>query len=216
MKKILIASLIILLSVAVLILALKLRRLSPPEDYEYSLRSDIDADYYDQSALKDYYATGYAIGSFAREMWHDRGINVRFADSDNASDRAATQHYNGMKAYADSLGARLARSKQLKEQGLRNSDVKLLEDGSTTPEQLSLLRNYHALLLGKGERSSNVLTLQTQLTALGYVIPTDGYYWEETATAIRDFQGKHGLLISGIADEQTLQALLKAAPLKTH
>jgi Putative peptidoglycan binding domain len=215
MKKLIAPTIIVILSIAVLVMALRLRRLSPPEDYEYSFMADVDPDYYDQSALRDYYATGYAVGSFAREMWHERGIDVRFPSSDNASDQAATRHYNGMKAYADSLGARMARSKALKAEGLNNADIQLMEGTGLSLAQARLQRYYGAPQLLKGERSTGVLLLQQQLTKLGYIIPTDGYYWIETETAIRDFQTKQNIAVTGNAEAATLTALLKASPLKT-
>jgi hypothetical protein len=216
MKKILLASVIAALSIAVLVMALKLRRLSPPEDYEYPFRTDVDADYYDQVALRDYYATGYAVGSFAREMWKERGINVRFPESDDASDRAATLHYNGLKAYCDSLGGHLSRSLQLKSQGLSNADIKAMQDTGMRLEDAILLRTYGATQLRKGERSAGVLTLQQQLITLGYVMPSDGYFWIETEIGLREFQAKQNLLVTGDADAQTLRAISKSVPIKTH
>jgi Putative peptidoglycan binding domain len=216
MKKIIAPTIIVILSIAVLVMAMRLRRLSPPEDYEYSVRADVDADYYNQAALKDYYATAYAVGSFAREMWHERGIDVRFPSSDDASDQAATRHYNGMKAYADSLGARMARSKQLKAEGLTNADIQLMEGTGMGLAQARLHHAYGATQLPKGERSPGVMALQLQLTQLGYIIPTDGYYWLETEAAVRDFQTKQKLAATGTADAQTLTAILKASPIKTH
>jgi Putative peptidoglycan binding domain len=216
MKKIIAPSIIVILSIAVLVMAMKLRRLSPPEDFEYSYVADVDADYYDQAALKDYYATGYAVGSFAREMWHARGINVRFPEGDNASDQAATRHYNGMKAYCDSLGARMARSKQLKAQGLTNADIRAMEDLGLGAEDAKIHLIYGATKLIKGDRNAGVTILQNQLLQLGYVIPTDGYFWLETEAAVRDFQTKHQLGAIGNADRQTLMALLQNSPVKTH
>jgi Putative peptidoglycan binding domain len=216
MKKILLASVIATLSIAVLVMALKLRRLGPPEDYEYHFRTEIDADYYDQAALRDYYATGYAVGSFAREMWKERGINVRFPESDNTSDQVATLHYNGLKAYCDSLGARLSRSLQLKSRGLTNANIKVMEATGMGLEDAVLAHTYGATQLHKGERSPGVLTLQQQLITLGYVMPSDGYFWIETEVGIREFQAKQKLLATGDADAQTLRAISKSVPIKTH
>ena len=216
MKKILVASVFAALCIAVVVMAYKLRRLNPPADYEYSFRADVDADYYDQKALKDYYATAYAVGSFAREMWKDRGIDVRFPASDDAGAQAAALHYNGLKAYTDSLGNRLGRSKQLKAQGLTNVEIKHMETADISVADALVMHAYGAPMLGKGDRNPGVLRLQRQLLSLAYTIPTDGYYMLETEAAVKAFQLKEQLYASGVADLQTLSILSQKAPLKTH
>lgn len=62
MKKIIVGAVIVILGAIVLLQAMKLRSLRPAEDYEYAFRSDVDAGYFDQSALRDYHATGYEVG----------------------------------------------------------------------------------------------------------------------------------------------------------
>ncbi len=216
MKKILFASAIAALCIAVIVMAYKLRRLNPPADYEYSFRVDVDADYHDQKAIKDYYATGYAVGSFAREMWQERGLDVRFPTSDDAASQAATLHYNSLKAYTDSLGNRLSRSKNLKAQGLTNVEIKYMETADISLNDALAMHTYGAPMLTKGDRTAGVLLLQRQLLSLAYAIPTDGYYMLETEAAVKAFQVKEQLFASGVADLHTLSILSQKAPLKTH
>ncbi len=209
MKKILIAATIIVLAVVVVVQALRIRRLNPPETYEYTFREDIDLDYFDPNAVKAYYDTGYESGSFAREMWKNRGLNVRMPDSDDASNRVAVIRYNHLLAYTDSLGARLANSKKLKASGYTNYDIRRLQQEETTLDLIKLEKRFGASELKLGDKNKGVFELQAILIAQGYVMPHDGYFWGETETAVKAFQTKAKLFASGIANEETLKALIR-------
>lgn len=216
MKKIAVVAVVVGLSIVVWIQAMKLRSLHPSEDFEYAFRQDIDSDYHDQVALKDYFATAYEVGSFAREMWKSAGINVRFPDRDDAASKSAVRHYNSLKAYCDSLGVHLAHSKALKEKGFHNADVKGIEMGSVTVQDLRLLQSFGVTTLQKGDRNDGVKVLQSLLIAKGYQIPHDSYFWDETETAVRDYQTKLEKKATGIADAATLNALLEPASSPSH
>jgi YVTN family beta-propeller protein len=62
--------------------------------------------------------------------------------------------------------------------------------------------------LEKGNKSSEVTSLQKQLQAAGYFDgPVTGYYGTLTQQAVSKFQKTKGLAVNGIADEPTLKAL---------
>jgi Putative peptidoglycan binding domain len=65
-------------------------------------------------------------------------------------------------------------------------------------------------LIKPGARSSSVRSIQTRLNHLGYYVgPTgvDGVYGRYTASAVRSFQTKNGLLVDGIVGPRTLRAM---------
>lgn len=208
MKRILPFVIILVLAIVVVIQYRKLQRLSPPEAYEYQFRDDVDAGYHDPMTLRAYYDTGYMVGSFAREMWKSRGLNVRHPDSDNSADRIAVQRYNQLRATADSLGAQLARSTKLKAQGFNNNDIQAIEGGGVSPAYFKVQRTFGATTMQKGDQKPGVLWLQEKLAGAGYQIPLDGYFWTETETAVREYQKKNQLDATGIADWETLYHIM--------
>jgi len=56
-----------------------------------------------------------------------------------------------------------------------------------------------------------VLVLQDALNALGYRCPLDGYYFNETKNAVKDFQGDNGLTVDGIVGCNTWTKLTDLA-----
>ncbi|HHG86060.1 MAG TPA: peptidoglycan-binding protein [Bacteroidetes bacterium] len=204
MKKIAVILLIIVLAVIVCVQYAKLSRLSPPEAFEYTFREDVDLDYHNPAVLGDYYETGYAVGSYAREMWRNNGINVRIPESDNADDRRAAIHYNHLRAYTDSLGARLSRSLRMKKEGWNNVDIQAIESEGISPKALRIRKVFGKQSLVSGDKSRGVFVLQAFLIRKGYQIPHDGYYWTETEEAVRDYQNKNGLPGAGFATEKLL------------
>jgi murein L,D-transpeptidase YcbB/YkuD len=207
MKKIAIAVVIIVLAVIVCVQYSRLQSLSPPEAYEYTFRDDIDLDYHNPVIVREYFDTGYTVGSFAREMWHNRRLNVRMPNSDNAADRVAVTRYNHLRAYSDSLGARLSRSMSLKKEGFNNIDIAAMEGSSLSPREYRIQQVFGKGTLVRGDKTDGVWELQARLIAKGYVIPHDGYYWSETEIAVKDFQSKNGLSPTGVAYRETLRLL---------
>ena len=65
-----------------------------------------------------------------------------------------------------------------------------------------------AVSMKKGSRSYNVLFLQERLNQLGYNAgEADGIYDAETVTAVKAFQGDHGLQETGLVKDDTWQAV---------
>lgn len=208
MKKIIPYILVLGLAVVVLVQYFKLQSLNPPESYEYIFREDIDLDYHDPTALGAYYRAGHDAGSYAREQWRSKGINVRLPLSDDSEQAAASRHYNRLRAYADSLGARLSRSWEWKSKGFNNGEIIRLEREGVSPSELLVERTFGSSRLKKGDRTEGVWALQGLLIQKGYEIPHDGYFWEETTIAVRDYQQKNKLPVSGMADQKTLATLI--------
>lgn len=207
MKRILPYVLVLVLAVVVVVQYMKLQRLNPPEAFQYEFREDIDLDYHNPTAVGTYYETGRMAGTYARDVWRNEGIHV-FTPGDGLTDQAAAKHYNRLLSHADSLGARLARSLKFKNQGFNNADILRMENEGVSPKRLQVQREFGAELLKRGDESNGVYVLQGMLIPLGYEMPHDGYYWQETEVAVRAYQQKNGLPVSGIANLNTLLSLL--------
>ena len=208
MKRILPIVIILGLAIVVVIQYLKIRSLNPPDDYTYSLREDIDLNYYQASAVGDYYEKARELSGYAREVWHNDGIDVRMPDNDDPKDMDAARYYNQLQGYVDALGARLAQSKALKDEGYNNAEVKRLEEGATK-EELQVEKTFGGTFFKKGDENNGVWVIQELLIQKGYIMPHDGYYWEETQLAVREYQKKSQLPATGACDIKTLNQLLK-------
>jgi peptidoglycan hydrolase-like protein with peptidoglycan-binding domain len=68
--------------------------------------------------------------------------------------------------------------------------------------------------LKKGTRGNAVIELQQLLHREGWDGEADGIFGAATAAAVRDYQSRHGLVVDGIAGEQTLSTLRGHA--RTH
>lgn len=214
MKKLLPILISIGLAIVVLVQYLQLQRLSPAEDYSYTLREDIDLDYHNPTVVGAYYHAARQVGAFARQMWYSEDINVRLVDSDDPEEVAAGQYYVGLLAYADSLGARLARSARLKSKGYTNADIQQMEQGNFAPAQKQVQEIFGVPRLARGDRNEAVWVLQDLLIVRGHEIPHDGNFGDETRTAVRLFQERQKLLPTGVADSKTLAVLIEQSTQK--
>ncbi len=76
---------------------------------------------------------------------------------------------------------------------------------STNPPPINGLRDG---ILGPGETGQDVVTLQKALNqAINAGLTTDGDYGPGTERAVREFQQKNGLTVTGVAGPETLKAL---------
>lgn len=65
-------------------------------------------------------------------------------------------------------------------------------------------------LLRLNDQGPEVQSLQGSLRKLGFAVPIDGYYGYATFVAVREFQNKYGILVSGITNYDTWVALKRA------
>ena len=66
--------------------------------------------------------------------------------------------------------------------------------------------------LGNGGKGDLVIWAQQHLESAGEAVTPDGSYGSQTVAAVRDFQTKSGLPVTGQVDTATWQALLRYAP----
>lgn len=66
-----------------------------------------------------------------------------------------------------------------------------------------------------GSEGDLVVQLQQLLSRWGSKVKTDGKYTIGTLSAVKNYQKKNGLEVTGVCDEKTWQALMKVAKVKT-
>ena len=64
--------------------------------------------------------------------------------------------------------------------------------------------------LKEGSVSQNVLSVETILKGLGYSVTADGYFDSATQEAVKAYQQKEGLTVTGEVDEETAQKLMNS------
>ncbi|SFC97335.1 peptidoglycan-binding domain-containing protein [Algibacter pectinivorans] len=193
------------------------KRFTPPE-YEYVTNKNIDLNYHDRSFLLNYYKAVEDLNGHVITQWSANGIDVRNSDSDDEEELAA------ISKYTDKLGAvkfyedQLVKSKTLKDSGLTNANIKLLEtkgisiaefEKEKVQSKLIALFNDNISELRVGQKSVFVYELQKLLVKNGFDIPVDGLYKTITRDAILSFEEKNGLFPDGKVDLLTFEALLK-------
>lgn len=86
---------------------------------------------------------------------------------------------------------------------LQGEQITVVAPETPTPEPT---QSYTAL--SKGDKNDNVLDMQNRLYELGFLLDDrDGSFGSKTQTAVKLFQDKAGLSVTGIADQGTLSAL---------
>ncbi|MBQ8092219.1 MAG: peptidoglycan-binding protein [Clostridia bacterium] len=71
---------------------------------------------------------------------------------------------------------------------------------------------YYTTLSRSSRYNSAVVSLQSRLNALGYAAGTvDGYFGSRTYRAVRNFQSRNGLSVTGVADVTTQEILYSSA-----
>ncbi|MBO3698809.1 peptidoglycan-binding protein [Roseivirga sp. E12] len=187
---------------------LKDRRFNPPSAYDYPISEAIDKDYYDQLVVKEYYKTALEVGSYARSLWNNDGIDVRYMDKENFESTQATEYYELLRASAIILENKLLKSAERKKKGYNNDEIKMLEKG-ITPEDIEFMHKEHLLGLAIGSNGNDAMELQRMLNSKGDSIPVDGIFNTITRYRLRVFQTENGLFPSGQVDKETLKVLLK-------
>ncbi|MGW8123360.1 peptidoglycan-binding domain-containing protein [Roseivirga echinicomitans] len=209
MKRLLVIVILIGIISYITVQYLKDRRFNPPSAYDYALSEKIDTNFYDPVVLKNYYKTALEVGSYARSLWRNDKIDVRFINDEDFESTRATDLYNEMIATANMLQAKLELSAKLKSEGYSNYEVQMYFEQGLTPEELKLDRNYDLLGLKIGARGAAVWELQKLLNTNADSIPQDGIFNLITTNRLKTFQEKNGLFPSGEVDEKTLKALIK-------
>ena len=130
------------------------------------------------------------------EYWKSRGLNAH-ADKDNVE--MITRRINGgLNGFNDRKNY-LAKAKRIIPR-----DFKFANTDTTTTDVVSI----NVVVAKRGDRSSYVADLQNMLIKKGANIKADGIFGPATETAVKDFQTKNGLTVTGSIDTNTLNKMM--------
>lgn len=188
---------------------LKDRRFNPPSAYDYPISETIDKDYFDQLVVKEYYKNALEVGSYARSLWNNDGIDVRYMDKENFKSTQATEYYNLLIATTKMLENKLELSSKYRAEGYDKEQIKVIIEDGLTPEDIKLQERSYLLGLRIGVNGQEAMELQQMLNDKGDSLVVDGIFNTITRYRLRVFQTENGLYPSGSVDEKTLKALLK-------
>lgn len=183
-------------------------RFHPPIDYDYKIPEGVDPNYYNNDLVVEYYKNANEIGSFARKMWFNESIDVRFPDVENEASVNASAYYNALLSEIKLQEALLMNSTKLKQQRLSNDQIKTIEKTGLSPESIDFQENKNLYVgLNEGTRGSIVWEVQKKLIEKGFSLKKDGVYSLETRTQITAFQNANDLYPSGRIDSMTFDKL---------
>lgn len=213
MKKIIWSLIIVFLSVTLLFQYKKYKRYNPPAYFNYVVKDSIDVNYYNPIAVQQYFENAYQIGSFARQLWFNKGIDINFLDESKHESIPAKKYYKTLLATTHILEQKLIKSYKLKQQGYTNNEIKRIMEEGIPSDKIGHQQAINAMLfinkLKIGDVGQNTWALQKLLITKGYDIPKDGSFGIETHNAIINFQRKNDLYPNGIINIATIKELVK-------
>ncbi len=209
MKRIAIFLTVLSLVIIAFVQFMNWRKFSYDLSYDYPISKDIDTQYYDPDVVRRYYESAYRVGSFAREVWFNKRIDVKRPEEGNPESQAAAATYQQMLVSTKMLEDRLVYSKTLKDKGFDDAAIRYIEENNITPEQYAYHKAFKGKILKRGEIDQTVWYMQQIFNRLGKTIKVDGNFNSETEQAVKEFQSENGIYPSGIADQETLSLLLQ-------
>ena len=179
------------------------RRFHPPVDYDYEANAEIDVNYHDQPLVFEYYSKIFEVGAFARSMWRNESIDVRFPDASSEMEKNAANHYNAMLTRIQFIEGKLMQSKRYKDVGHSNEEIQQIESG--VPPLLAKAGGFEPMLnVQFGDTGAPVWEIQKQLIGKGYEHQLDGLFGIDTQNALTAFQRDQDIFPSGQIDTNTL------------
>ncbi len=213
MKKIVWTLLIVFLSIILFFQYKNYKRYSPPSYFNYTINDSVDVNYYDPIIVQQYFENAYQIGSFARQLWFNKGVDINFLDESKHESNNALSYYKTLLATTHILEKKLIKSSKLKQDGFSNNEIKNSIENGILPANISYQQAIDSVLylnkLKMGDVGQGVWALQKLLIAKGYSIPKDGNFGMETHNAIINFQQKNDLYPAGIINIATIKELVK-------
>ena len=135
----------------------------------------------------------------ALEYWKSRGLN-RFADADDVS--TITRRINGGFNGFEERKKYLSRAKSVFP---KNFSITPAPKPDVSDETITFI---NVAVAKKGDKSPYIADLQNMLIKKGATIKADGDFGPATENAVRDFQAKNGLTVTGLIDTNTLNKLM--------
>ncbi len=213
MKKILWLVIVLLLASLLYFKYKDYTKYNPPTYFNYTINKAIDINYHNPKVVKEYFENAYKIGSFARQLWAIKGVDINFISSENPDFINSYSYYQSLVVNTQIIEQKLVLSSELKKKGFSNKEIELIEIEGGNPKKIEKEKAYKTLLqlnnLTSGDIGQEVWLLQKQLISMGYKIPKDGLFGNETLIAVIDLQKKNDLYPSGEIDLATIKALIK-------
>lgn len=137
----------------------------------------------------------------ACEYWNSRDLSM-YADNDDVM--TITKRINGGFNGIDDRKQYLAKAKAIIPKDLKLSIQKSPEPPPTPVDPLVP----PIVVAKKGDNSDYVKDLQEMLVRKGAAIVADGAFGPKTEQAVKDFQAKSGLPVTGVIDTDTLNKMM--------
>ena len=138
----------------------------------------------------------------ALEYWKSRSLST-YADQDDVT--TITKRINGGLNGFDQRKAYLAKAKTVIPKNFKFDSVPTTNVNSQITDAVTSINVSVAKI---GDSSPYVADLQNMLIRKGYNIVADGAFGAKTEVAVKDFQSKNGLTITGRIDTNTLNKLM--------
>jgi hypothetical protein len=182
--------------------------------FDYLPKDSIDYGYYDQNVLNTYFANCAKLTDMAKAAWLRGGIDIRTAKTGYGEVQSEINRYNDLLKYTKILEARLAESKDLKDQSLGNDVIEMIQDRGITigaaENEKDKIAAYD-FLKGKNisarSPANEIWEMQKLLNANDYNINITGVFNAATDSALLDFQKANNLYPSHVCDDMTLKKL---------
>lgn len=139
----------------------------------------------------------------ALEYWKSRNLNP-LADADNVE--AITRKINGGLNGFDDRKKYLAKCKQVIPKNI-SFVVPPISKPDVPPDPINPLAP-PIVVAKKGDNSPYIADLQQMLIRKGWALATDGAYGPKTEQAVKEFQQKNGLKVTGEIDTDTLNKMM--------
>jgi hypothetical protein len=182
--------------------------------FDYLPKDSIDYNYYDQATLTTYLGNCTKLTDLAKTLWLRSSIDIHTAKTAYGESQSNINRYNTLLKYTRILEAKLAESKDLKDQGLSNDMIEVILDKGITigavENEKDKLAAYDFL---KGKNVSThspkneIWEMQKLLNGNDYNIGITGLFDASTDSALLDFQKSNNIYPSHTCDDITLKKL---------
>ena len=181
------------------------------------IKADGRAGYTMQSALYSVSAIAYGSGKYPTLVRGDRGLSLIYTLQQRLKDLGYyTIKVDGIFGSGTERAVRLFQQVNgLPETGKADNATQTLLYSSAAKPIGSGATGDYTTLSRSGKYRSAVVPLQRRLKSLGYYSGSiDGYFGSQTYRAVRNFQSRNGLSVTGVADPYTQEVLYSSSAKK--
>lgn len=190
------------------------RRYENISRFDYFSKDSIDYNYYDQATLRIYLDNCQTLTDIAKALWLKDGIDVTTSTKRYGEVQSRINRYHRLLRYTQALEEKLVQSRDMKDQGLTNEDIRIVLDKDITIGAVENEKDKMAAydyLKGKNisgsSKPNEIWELQKLLNANDYNLTINGIYDAATDSALIDFQKENNIYPSHTCDDVTLRKL---------